>query len=191
MSLVPVFKIGLWNAWLPMSVFLLQMLVIMAGDHRIMEKSHVPAEAKHQGLEKHTGSVANAVWMLALIYSVFLPLQPGFPFFFDGLAVFAAGLILLIIATANFLTTPVDRLITQGAYRFSRHPMYLATLLICLGTGLAAASWIFLVLAVLMFLCFRLEAGLEERYCLEKYGDTYREYAGRTPRWLGLPKRGK
>jgi protein-S-isoprenylcysteine O-methyltransferase Ste14 len=28
----------------------------------------------------------------------------------------------------------------------------------------------------------------EERWCLEKYGDAYREYMNRTPRWIGLPK---
>jgi len=34
----------------------------------------------------------------------------------------------------------------------------------------------------------RTEARVEERYCLEKYGDAYRKYMKRTPRWLGLPK---
>jgi protein-S-isoprenylcysteine O-methyltransferase Ste14 len=29
---------------------------------------------------------------------------------------------------------------------------------------------------------------VEERTCLEKYGDTYREYMNRTHRWIGLPK---
>jgi len=29
---------------------------------------------------------------------------------------------------------------------------------------------------------------VEERFCLEKYGDAYREYMNRTPRWIGIPK---
>jgi len=28
----------------------------------------------------------------------------------------------------------------------------------------------------------------EERYCLEKYGDAYRAYMNKTPRWIGIPK---
>jgi len=28
----------------------------------------------------------------------------------------------------------------------------------------------------------------EERFCLKQYGDTYREYMNKTPRWLGIPK---
>lgn len=28
----------------------------------------------------------------------------------------------------------------------------------------------------------------EERFCLDYYGDAYRNYMERTPRWIGLPK---
>ena len=30
----------------------------------------------------------------------------------------------------------------------------------------------------------------EERCCLERYGNVYREYMNRTPRWIGIPKSG-
>jgi protein-S-isoprenylcysteine O-methyltransferase Ste14 len=31
-------------------------------------------------------------------------------------------------------------------------------------------------------------APLEEQSCLEKYGDAYREYMDRTPKYIGIPK---
>jgi hypothetical protein len=31
----------------------------------------------------------------------------------------------------------------------------------------------------------------QERSCLEMYGDAYREYMDRTPRWIGMPKSSK
>ena len=56
-----------------------------------------------------------------------------------------------------------------------------------MGTSIASASGLFLLLALtyVVFQLFLL-APSEERYCLEKYGETYREYLNRTPRWLGL-----
>jgi protein-S-isoprenylcysteine O-methyltransferase Ste14 len=30
--------------------------------------------------------------------------------------------------------------------------------------------------------------GLEEQGCLKHYGDVYREYMNRTPRWIGIPR---
>jgi len=29
---------------------------------------------------------------------------------------------------------------------------------------------------------------LEEQGCLDHYGDSYREYMKRTPRWIGMPR---
>ena len=34
-----------------------------------------------------------------------------------------------------------------------------------------------------------LSAIREERLCLEKYGNAYREYIKRTPRYIGVPRR--
>lgn len=186
---MPDFKIGLWNAWLLMSVFVFQMVVMMLADKRILEKSHVPAAARKSRFERSIGIIGNLAWFVALGYSVFLPLQLGTAWLYMGLSIFLVGSALLGIATINFMTTPADRLITKGAYFFSRHPMYLATFFICLGSGLAAASWIFVLLALLMALCFYQEALIEERYCSNIYGNAYLEYMTRSPRWLGVRKK--
>jgi protein-S-isoprenylcysteine O-methyltransferase Ste14 len=67
--------------------------------------------------------------------------------------------------------------------------MYFGWLLVLIGIGIACASWVFLLFAiafaVLQMYIFTIP---EERFCLEKYGDIYREYMNRTPRWIGIPK---
>lgn len=185
-SFIPAFKIGIWNAWIFMIVFLIQMPAIMFADKRIRERSHVPMEARQNKLERYAGIVSNFTWLLAMGYSVFLPLQPGTIWFYSGLSVFIIGLILMVTATFSFITTPAHLLIKKGVYQFSRHPMYLATFLICLGSGIAAASWLFIFFSVILALCFHQEALIEERFCLEKFGSDYREYLNRVPRWLGV-----
>jgi protein-S-isoprenylcysteine O-methyltransferase Ste14 len=187
MSLTPVFEIGIWNAWIFMSVFLLQTLAMMLSDKPLREKSHIPADARRRGIERCIGVIGNLAWFLALAYSVFLPFRLGTPWFYLGLPLFIVGLLLMTVATANFLATPPDEPITKGAYRCSRHPLYLATFIIFLGSGVAAASWLFLLISIVMVLCFRLEALIEERYCLSVYDRAYRDYMRRTPRWIGLP----
>ena len=189
MSLIPAFKIGIWNAWLFMSVFLLQMIAILFVDKRIREKSHVPIDTRRNRFERYVGIIGNFIWLLAMGYSVFLPLQPGTIWFYVGLSIFIIGLILMAIATFNFITTPPDLLITKGTYQLSRHPMYLATFFICLGSGIATVSWLFIFFSVIMILCFRQEALIEERYCLDKYGSAYQEYLNSVPRWFGIPNR--
>ena len=188
MAIIPSFKIGLWNAWIFMGVFLLQMLVIMIIGKHVRERSHVPAEARHNKCERSIGIIGNFVWLLALGYSIFMPFQLGSAWFYTGLFIFILGLIFLTDATLKFINTPTDQLITKGVYRFSRHPMYLATFFICLGSGIAAASWLFLLLSIIMAICFYQEALIEERFCLDKYHNAYRTYMKSVPRWLGVTK---
>ena len=171
-----------------MSVFLLQMLVMIFADQRIRRKSHVPKQARRNWLERNIALLANFVWLVAMIYSIFLPLQSDTIWFYIGLSFVIIGVIILAIATFNFIATPVDQIITKGAYHFSRHPMYLATFFICMGAGIAAISWFFICITLIMFFCFHQEASIEERICLDNYGSTYQQYLDRVPRWFGIPK---
>jgi len=189
MYLIPVLKAGIWNAWIFMSVFIIQMLVIMLAGEKVRKRSHIPAEARLNKSEKYTSFAANLVWFTALIYSVFLPLKPGTILFYTGLLAFITGLTVLTTATCHFIMIPPDQIIKKGVYRFSRHPMYLATFFICLGAGISSGSWIFIILCIIMMICFHKEALVEEKVCLEKFGDAYREYLYQVPRWIGISGR--
>jgi len=172
-----------------MSSFLLQWLTIILAGKNVAERSGHPADMKQSKTEKRAGIIGNAIWLLAMVYSIFLPLQLETPWFYPGLAIFLIGLGVLTTATINFATAPVDKPITHGIYHYSRHPMYLAMFLIFLGTSIASASWAFFLLGIANIFWMRTETLVEERYCLERYGDTYRDYMNGTPRWIGLPKR--
>ncbi|MFC2019266.1 methyltransferase family protein [Chloroflexota bacterium] len=188
MSLIPAFEIGVWNGWLFMSSFLWQWLAVSLASKRVSQRTGHPTDMHRSKAGRIMGTAAAVTWITATTYSIFLPLQLGRLWFFFGLGIFIPGLILLIVSTLNFARAPLDKPITNGLYRYSRHPMYLAMFLIYISTSLASASWLFLLLSIITFFLIRVEAILEERYCLDKYGAAYRQYMNRTPRWIGLPK---
>lgn len=161
--------------------------MIFAGK-QINKRSHVPNNVKRTTVEKYIGIIANLIWLVALGYSIFLPLLLGTIWFCIGFCIFFLGLVLLSFSTSNFITTPVDQVIQKGVYKFSRHPMYLATFLICLGSGIATTSWILMLLSIIIFVCFHYEALLEERYCLAEYKELYKEYMKRVPMWIGISR---
>ena len=75
------------------------------------------------------------------------------------------------------------RLVTAGAYRFVRHPMYVAVLVF--GAGMAAAygePWRWMAWALLALVLDR-KAAYEERALRAKFPD-YAGYAARTGRFL-------
>ena len=77
------------------------------------------------------------VELMAITYSICLPFQLGTIWFYAGLTIFVLGLVVLTVASVNFATTPMNVPITRGTYRYSRHPLYLASLLISLSVDIA------------------------------------------------------
>ena len=188
MLFIPAFEIGLWNAWIFMIVFIIQMFVIIFVDKKSWEKSHVPIEAKRNRYEKQVGIFANLFWLIAMIYSIFLPLRFNTIWFYAGFIVFVIGFFILIRATYDFITTKSNKIIITGVYKISRHPMYFATFIIVLSVSIASISWLFFVLCALMMFFFHKEALIEERFCLEIFGEDYENYKRLTSRWIGFLK---
>ena len=76
-------------------------------------------------------------------------------------------------------------LITSGPYRFIRHPIYTAFLLILGSTLFICANWLIgLTWIGMTVLEIASRIGFEENLMLEYFGDQYREYMKRTGRLL-------
>jgi protein-S-isoprenylcysteine O-methyltransferase Ste14 len=132
--------------------------------------------------------ISKIVLMLSFLYSIFLPLKLGTAWFYTGLPISLLGIVMYIVISVTIVRTPVGEPITGGLYRYSRHPMYVFGFLAPLGAGIAAASWLFILLTIIMIITHCMNGIPEERSCLAAFGDAYREYMDRTPRWLGIPK---
>ena len=189
MSLVPAFQIGIWNAWIFMIWLWVGMLAMrLVGKEVCQRASGLSSEMKTSRAYKIISYVSMLVDLLAIVYSIFLPFKLGTIWFYAGIIIFLLGLVVLTVASVNFAVTPVNEPITRGMYHYSRHPSYLALLLIYLSVGIASASWVFLLVFIVQLVSISIAAVEEERYCLEKYGDAYREYMNRTVRWIGMPR---
>ena len=187
MSITPASEIGLWNAWIFMICFLIPpiILILVGKDKASSKRLNVSVPIKH---EKLLNVISTAIVVAGIIYSIFLPLQLGKVWFFIGLVIFLIALVISISATFFVRTTPIDKPFTEGPYRYSRHPYYVAQTLIFLSIAIASVSWVFLMLTVIMGIFHLIFAPAEEQYCLKRYGKDYEEYMKRTPRWIGIPK---
>ena len=186
MLLVPAFEIGIWNAWILGLAFLCVQLGAFTFLNRIYKGVYKRAAAPSSAEKIDRFTIL--VTIIAFVYSAFVPLKLGSTWFYTGIPIFSLGLVMLVATSVNFAATPIDEAITRGLYRYLRHPLYLAMLLVFTGIGIASVSWVLLLFVVIFFILINIEANSEERFCLEKYGDVYREYMNKTPRWIGIPK---
>jgi len=182
MSLVPAFEIGLWNAWILTTILFL--LITLSGQvSKDIGERITPAKEV-----KERNSPMMIVFFTLLIYSIFLPLELWTAWFYAGLAVYILGFVISILALVSVASTKPGEPFTNGIYRYSRHPISIGTLLPFIGVGIASASWLFLLLSAILAIISHFLVTIEEKATARKFGDAYREYMKRTPRWLGLPK---
>jgi protein-S-isoprenylcysteine O-methyltransferase Ste14 len=186
MSSIPAFDIGIWNAWIFMSYLLLSFIPF---SYIAIKKSGPSVkEIKPSRIPMMFATSSKILLFPAMIYSIFLPMKLGTAWFYVGLPVTLIGLIAYTIVLINWATTPINSEVSRGLYRYSRHPMYVTMFVFFLGLGILTASWVMLLLFVVLVIGCVVYANAEERSCIEKWGVAYREYISRTPRWIGIPK---
>jgi len=79
----------------------------------------------------------------------------------------------------------VSTIVSDGVYRFTRNPIYLAFLFMLIGFLLYDKSyWGVLLVPVFVFAMNRLVIQHEEAYLEKKFGDVYNSYKSRVRRWL-------
>lgn len=86
-------------------------------------------------------------------------------------------------------TRKEHKLVTNGIYKYIRHPLYTFGSLLFIAFGMMADSWFIAVLGILTFILMAIRTPKEEANLVEKFGDEYREYMKRTGRFL--PKIGR
>lgn len=110
-----------------------------------------------------------------------------------GLALGIAGLALLAwghrALGRNFSPTLAlhadHELVTAGPYAWIRHPLYLAFVLLLAGAGVLTGSAVILALGLgLIATVVAVRVPQEERLLAEAFGERYRDYERRTPRFL-------
>ena len=74
--------------------------------------------------------------------------------------------------------------ISAGPYRFTRNPQYLGDIVFFVGVGVIANSAYLWIAHLLLALVFVVAPLTEEPWLEEQYGEAYREYRRRVPRFL-------
>ncbi|MGB3037997.1 MAG: isoprenylcysteine carboxylmethyltransferase family protein, partial [Methyloceanibacter sp.] len=80
---------------------------------------------------------------------------------------------------------PSTVLLESGPYRFTRNPIYIAVVILYFGLAVMLTSaWMLLLLIPVLIILQRGVVEREEAYLQAKFGEAYRKYLARVPRWL-------
>lgn len=105
-------------------------------------------------------------------------------YFFAGLFCYLLGLCLCAVAMVSFSSPDNTGLNTNGVYRFSRNPMYVAYFVCFIGMALLTQSWVLFAMVLLFQISAHWIILAEERWCLEQFGAVYERYMQRVRRYI-------
>ena len=183
MVLFPRLGVGWLNGWIFLVIYVLVFGIVVRSFSkdviaRLYDKSNW---TRAQRVLTTIGKVLSSILFVLLAFS---PLQIGRPVFVVGSVLFALALIGLVIALFNFRNAQPGRPATTGLYRVSRNPQWVTLVMVFVGSCLAIGSWAALSLFALAVVCYHFRILAEERSCLITYGDAYRDYMVRVPRYF-------
>lgn len=104
--------------------------------------------------------------------------------FWSGALIYLCGLILCTASILGFAVPSGEGLNQNGIYRFSRNPMYLSYFMIFMGCALLTHSMILVGIVIVFQLSSHWIIISEERWCIEKFGDAYRQYMKKVRRYI-------
>lgn len=82
----------------------------------------------------------------------------------------------------------IEEFVQTGPYSVMRNPLYFFSFLGAAGIGMQVGSLVLgLICALLAWLVFYTVVRQEEQVLMDRYGDAYREYLARVPRFLPNP----
>ena len=119
------------------------------------------------------------------VYLCFLRVKPEVSWqFFSGAAVYLLGLALCAATIKDFASPSEGGINQNGLYRFSRNPMYLSYFLYFIGCVILTRSVILCVIVVVFQIASHWIILSEERWCMDTFGDAYRQYMKTVRRYI-------
>ncbi len=85
--------------------------------------------------------------------------------------------------TAVDVRKPTTEIVTSGVFQFSRNPIYLGMVLLCLGAAFLLDSVWFLALCAPLAIVLQ-RGVIEETYLEQKFGAKYLRYKAKVRRWI-------
>ncbi len=183
MTFMPVFKFSLVNTFLFVFFYLLASTIVAYfaskdGFKRGSDRSWIGSK------DKLSAFFSGYVFLAFIVLSIFVPIKIDSILFYIGVVIYIISFILSLYANVSYVTAPLDKLITQGIYKYSRNPAYVCNSLLILSIALISGTYLFIIFFFVFLFSSYFTILVEEKYCMREYGEEYEKYLKETPRYF-------
>jgi len=183
MTLFPPLSIGWLNGWIPIVFFYGSFFILL----KIFPKETVERLYDRTGWTDGQAAAAKIglpFALAAMILIIFTPLKLDLPVFWVGLVFSLISQAGFIYALHTFNITSLSEPATNGLYKISRNPQWVAFILGMIGFSLMVASWAILILLMVRIVMNHFRILGEERALELQYGESYLDYKNSVSRYF-------
>ena len=176
-------KIELLNLWLyPVIYGLVSLILLLVVSKGKTKRVLTFPKSKSKRFDK--GMIGFITGKLLIVITLFIKIPFIDTSFYIGSFIYLVGMSLSVYSMWFFMGSELTQPVTRNIYKYSRHPMQVMNYVMWIGIIAVSRNWLLVVLLFLYIVLSRTSLVAQEKFCLEKYGDPYRFYMNRTPRYL-------
>jgi len=183
MQFMPQLKLGILNGWIPIVVFYVVYVATLLALPR--DKARALFARSEWSRRQVILLMVGKLFALAVLASVILtPLQPLTVLSGLGWALYLLGMVGFSVALLHFCGAAEGKPATSGLYAVSRNPQQVSLAIVFLGLCLIIGSGVALAALVIGQAFAYSGIRAQEEACLRQFGESYRAYMQRVPRYL-------
>jgi protein-S-isoprenylcysteine O-methyltransferase Ste14 len=185
MKILPEFGLGIGNGWIPLGLYFLGLMLSIlpySQEARVwLFQNPVNRGRKILMFFRGVGQISMMAYILMMIFT---PLDFYTFTFLPGALIFFSGWFMEISALYYFRIAPLGQPVAAGPYRISRNPQWVGLFLVLLGSAFAVGVWLYIAMVLAVGVIYHIQILDEEALCLQKFGESFRAYMNRIPRYL-------
>ncbi|PIE60683.1 MAG: phospholipid methyltransferase [Desulfobulbus propionicus] len=183
MELFPKISIDLLGGWTLTAIYLSINIGLPLTKAGTLKKLLTSSKKHSTFIEKLPYMICQFSWFFTIFLPIILPIKINSNVFIIGIIAFITGIILTLISLHNYITTPLNEQVKKGIYKFSRNPIYASYNIFGFSIALLTGSWTIFILHIIEIITCHLKILDEEKYCINKYGNEYKVYMKKVPRY--------
>jgi len=184
-------EVNILNLWMPFILGYGTIWIYMISVNKKRGSRIEDRDGYKEVRKAHTFFLGFFPTVILFIAAILVPLASGL-ILIAGLIVYVIGLSINLIALKSFATIK-SGLNDKGIYKYSRNPMYVGGILfVC---GLNIMGWTDIVMSMFFFFfslvwifSVHLNVLAEEKFLFKKYGEDYKAFLKKVPRYVGVFK---
>lgn len=174
----------LFGGWLFVLIYLMLNWVLLKIYPEHFSKRFFTKQTYRTKAQRYSSKAYSVLLNVTLAYALFVHASLKQPYFYIGMITYLISGALYTISLTDYASTPPDTPVTKGIYKVTRHPQQILTELMFIGCALALSSPAIFISGVAQLVLLNWSMQSQEQYCIERYGERYREYMKRTPRYF-------